>query len=807
VTFSGNVSSPGSVSSIGIDVLKSPELDTAVDANWIKNVVTTVPSSGHYSVTLTSGRSGVPAKAWPDGGIAKTRVMSNMTDGTRFQTFVQDRAGVPTLNNVLTLTDIDPSPTSFGPTPRRLFDRSLNFLSAKDGSEPHFTDPTAQANETSAYYNSVRTCPGNASTSCASTLVQLNTLTAFKSRYLTANGNGTLINAKYYNVGDLGIGRAMTCNVSSSPSGIGLNQSGTVEVACAVSNYAPVSGGNVRFDDQTGSFAAMDDPNQAPFATVAMVYRGFVAGGSLNRTFFAVYGSAGVLANGAAKLDNKGYNTFIPGNCQVCHAGGSSYDQTNHGVFNAYFLPFDLNAFGFNANHTRAAQEDTFRKLNYEVMLTDAGGLPAQSEVVNGWYSNLLAPFSQASPPAQNNSFIPPGWNGTARTRDLYTTVIAANCRGCHLTSFNFPFRSSTDFLNTAETAPATKGLLAISDICTTRKMPNAEQSQKHGWTDPTHAASLRAMLLTHIPQSCTNGVCATVNTRCDPRDPTKLAALKNDFDGDGTTDIVKWTNSNGTWSLIKSSDPSPLASPVVSTQQWGLPGDIPVPSDYDSDGRTDFAVWRPSEANWYVIPSGGAPAFVQQWGVSTDKPVPGDYDRDGKIDLTIWRPSEGRFYVLLSGTPGFYTTVNLGANGDIPVPADYDGDGLIDFAVWTPTTGIWRVIRSSDNVTITQQWGVPGDIPLNGDFDGDGKTDFAIFRPSSGQWWIIYSKTGNHFVPTFGTNSQDRPVPGDYDGDGFTDLAIFHGATNTWEVLASVAGGFSFNYATLGVLADVRPY
>jgi hypothetical protein len=79
------------------------------------------------------------------------------------------------------------------------------------------------------------------------------------------------------------------------------------------------------------------------------------------------------------------------------------------------------------------------------------------------------------------------------------------------------------------------------------------------------------------------------------------------------------------------------------------------------------------------------------RWGPIVDIPVPGDYDGDGKADMVVFRPSEGRWYVLKS-TGRLSGGGVRGTNGDVPVPGDFDGDGKADFAVFRPSTGTWYV-------------------------------------------------------------------------------------------------------------------
>jgi len=59
-----------------------------------------------------------------------------------------------------------------------------------------------------------------------------------------------------------------------------------------------------------------------------------------------------------------------------------------------------------------------------------------------------------------------------------------------------------------------------------------------------------------------------------------------------------------------------------------GVGGDIAAPGDYDGDGKTDAAVFRPSDSMWYVLRSDAQGYMFVPWGVSTDIPIPSVYTK-----------------------------------------------------------------------------------------------------------------------------------------------------------------------------------
>ena len=263
-----------------------------------------------------------------------------------------------------------------------------------------------------------------------------------------------------------------------------------------------------------------------------------------------------------------------------------------------------------------------------------------------------------------------------------------------------------------------------------------------------------------------------------------------SDFNNDGKSEIAVYRPTDGVWHSLDSFDNS--YTPV----QFGLNGDKLAPADYDGDGKTDRAVFR--NGVWYIFQSSNNQVRYVQWGLAGDLPRPGDFNGDGIADIAVFRPSNGTWYISYSSPiqPGNVTTatVQFGQNGDTPLLADFDGDGKSDISVFR--NGVWYFIRSSDASIGITQFGLASDIPVVGDYDSDGKSDIAVFR--NGVWYVLRSTDGGATIVNWG-QAGDKAVPGDYDNDGKNDFAIYRGGV--WWILRTSDGGYSVT--SFGLASD----
>jgi len=208
------------------------------------------------------------------------------------------------------------------------------------------------------------------------------------------------------------------------------------------------------------------------------------------------------------------------------------------------------------------------------------------------------------------------------------------------------------------------------------------------------------------------------------------------DFNNDQATELVSYHD--GVWKISGQPDAS-----------LGLPGDIPTPADFNADGKTEAAVYRPAEGQFYLWDG-----RIIKIGPPNAVPVVGDYDGDGFADAAVYDPKSLTWYIT------GMDSVKFGAKNCIPVPADYDGDGITDIGYFNTANSLWQ-IAGLGNIPL-QVKHVPGDIPVPGDYDGDGRVEMAVYRPSTGEWIIDKMKTTLKFG-----RPDDIPLPGDYGKDG----------------------------------------
>ena len=230
------------------------------------------------------------------------------------------------------------------------------------------------------------------------------------------------------------------------------------------------------------------------------------------------------------------------------------------------------------------------------------------------------------------------------------------------------------------------------------------------------------------------------------------------DFNSDGALDIAVANLRGGAVSALLGNgdltfraarnyavDPSPLAL---------------VTADFDGDGRADIAV---AGGGLSVLLSNSSGSFKPAIKIpvasnfSAISMLTGDYNGDGIADLAITSQGIAVLLGVGDGTFGSQQIYKLSPNDVLGAlaQADFTGDGVADFAVCSqsPLGGSRiTVFPGAANGT----FGVPATLPGNltcsriaaGDFNGDGKPDIAFTTAFSGVTLLQNDGTGGFQTP-----------------------------------------------------------
>ena len=494
-SFGGYYDEPNA--NIRLEILKDPTLDPHVDGNWALLALTQTGTTAlpvnnpdhplyQWSVTaapVPANPDNVTIKRWPLGGLARVRAVHVASNGQRRVLTTFDAVNSDCLGKEYAAGQpwdvIGTKCEGLGDNTAALVS-TATFTSIQH--QPFLSDKgIGNPTTTRAYYN---------------TIDAPDTLGEFRTRFGFNSDPSSVVSARYFNDGDLGLGREMNCKSFGTIFGVG--------VACYVRNYSAQPFQAPNFNESAESVLAQTVAANAPFATVAMVYR--PPSSNANSVQFMVYDNDGNLAD-EAPLDKAQDNVSIPQNCLSCHGVDSTFSQLQ--VSNkAEFLPFDPGAFKFSTQSPwrLSDQQDEFRKLNILVKLTSPPA--ATHELIEGMY----APKSVTDPTAvANNTFIPSDWqpNATLDGQALYNGVIKPYCRTCHV-SANDSKLDFADYADLFETSPLDRAKQIRDVICATKKMPHAERVFNKFWK-----SDARAYVITGIePSSLTY---PDLNSACKP--------------------------------------------------------------------------------------------------------------------------------------------------------------------------------------------------------------------------------------------------------------------------------------------------
>lgn len=285
--------------------------------------------------------------------------------------------------------------------------------------------------------------------------------------------------------------------------------------------------------------------------------------------------------------------------------------------------------------------------------------------------------------------------------------------------------------------------------------------------------------------------------------------AVRNDFNGDGVSDILWRNTSTGANQFWRSGNSATAATlTTVAKMSWQVVG----VGDFNGDAVADI-LWRDMATGrnqiWRSGSNSTQTAVTTVANMNWQVAGVGDFNGDG-VDDILWRDaSTGRNQIWRSGSSSTQTAITTVGNRNWKVVGigDFDGDDVDDILWRDASTGRNQIWRSGDSSTQTAvstvgnpAWNVIG----IGDFDGDGNADILWRNVSTGanQIWRSGNSATQTAVATVGNPAWKVVGIGDFNGDEEDDILWRNTSTGANQIWRSADNETQQSVSRVGNMA-----